>query len=205
MTTRLGPTGSTALAFAILLATAGCSDEETPPEATTPSATAVPTTAEPTTTTEPPATPEEVATKAALVAFENSVQVGQSFRQAPGARNWEPEIRQFEDEEAAAVSVSVVGNLLEYGIRQVGTATVEPEVTGVDLAAAAGPTVNITACYDGSATGAVFADTGEPTLPEDGPPRLERYRWLVTVIQYEQQPGSPWLVSVVEPQTTTPC
>lgn len=200
MTTRPRPTGLAAVGLAALLALVGCSGEETRPEATEPRAPAAPTTP-----TEPPPTPEEAAAEAALAVFEERVRVSEAAAQAPAAQDWEPEIRRYSIDPAAAASVEGVELKLELGIIQVGESDVEPEVTAVDLTAQPGPTVSLTACYDTTNSDLVFADTGKSIVPPGAPPELDRYVWLVTVVQMQDQPGSPWLVRTQDPQVSVPC
>lgn len=159
------------------------------------------TTQTPQPSTSPPPTPEEEASAAALDAYAGYWDVYQSYSQAPGVRNWEPEIRRYVDAEAAAVDLSIIQGSLADGIKQVGESTVEPEVTDVDLAAEPGPTVSITGCYTPGDAYTVFAETGAvAAAAEEG-----SWELLVTVIQYPEQQGSPWLVHSSEPQRETPC
>lgn len=186
-----------ALAGVIVVAMTACSTREAspePPPDPPPTSTSAPTT--------PAPTPEEAAAEAALTVFDEFVRVGEASSQAPASRNWESEIRDYSTDPAAAKWVQDVSDLVEYGIKQIGTSTVEPQVTGVDLAAPAGPTVSIKACYDRTQSELVFAQTGIPITPTDAPAELDRYWWAVTVIQ---MPDQPWLVSVVDPQIDSPC
>jgi len=188
---------------AALLAAAACSAAGGSPQ---PTEGPRPTTSAPTTqpSTSPPLTPEEVASAAALAAYEGYWDVGQRLLQAPGSRNWEPAIRRYADDTATAGGLSNAQTLLEYGTKQAGESTVDPEVTAVDLAAEPGPMVTITACFDPGTAESVKIATGEPAGTYY-PPRFPRWDLLVTVIQYKEQPGSPWLVHSSEPRVDTPC
>lgn len=163
------------------------------------------TTTQPSTT--PPPTPEEEAEAAALSAFEGYWQVSQSAEQAPAARNWEPELRQYSDDAATAARLSSIQFSLEGGIRQDGEFTIESAVTTIDLTAAPQPMVVITACFDSTTARTVDAETGEPAPepPPDQRPTFPRWELRVTVLQYSDQEGAPWLVHGSEPLTEQPC
>lgn len=154
--------------------------------------------------TTPPPTPEEDAAAAALAAVEGLWQVSQGSAQAPGARDWEPDFRKYADEAATAEALSNVQFALEGGTRQDGVYTIDPEVTGVDLAADPQPTASVTACFDSTGARTVDADTGEPT-GLDPPPEFPRWELRVTVLQFPDRQGSPWLVHDFEPLTAQPC
>ena len=62
------------------------------PQADVPAPTA---TSETTATTAPPPTPEELAADAAMTAFTELLRVTDAASQDPGAKDWEPEIRQY--------------------------------------------------------------------------------------------------------------
>ncbi|SFE94546.1 hypothetical protein [Blastococcus tunisiensis] len=157
--------------------------------------------AAPTTTTAPPPTPEELAEEAATTAFTEFLRVTDAASQDPGARDWEPEIRQYAGDPAAYLAVQAVRDYAVLGLRQAGESQVDVEVMSVDLAAPEGPTVAITGCYDSQSSQLVKVDTGEP-VPPGTPPR---YVWDIAVIQYLSEPGAPWLVSTLEPRTDQPC
>lgn len=186
-----------------LLGLAACTDAEGTaqptegPRTTTPAPTTQP-------STSPPPTPDEEAAAAALSVVESYWQVSQSADQAPAARDWEPELRQYADEAATAVKLGSIQFALEGGIRQEGEYVIDPEVTGVDLAADPQPTVTVMACFDSTGAQNVYADTGEPT-GLDPTPAIPRWELQVTVLQYPEQEGSPWLVHDFEPLTETPC
>jgi len=190
-------------ASALLAAVTACSgaDADGAPQLTDgPTTTTQALTTQP--STSPPPTPEEVATAAALATFDGYWQITQSYQQAPAARNWEPEIHKYADDTATAVDLSNLQVFLEDGIKQVGTQTVEPAVTSVDLAAEPGPTVALTVCFEPGDSRNVFVSTGERANRE---PAIPRWELLVTVIQYPQQEGAPWLVHSFEPRLETPC
>lgn len=190
-------------ASALLAAVTACSgaDADGAPQPTEGPRTTTPT---PTTqpSTSPPPTPEEEASAAALATLDGYWQVSQASNQAPAARNWEPEIRKYADDAATAVDLSFIQTLLKYGIKQVGESTIDAEVTAVDLAVAPQPTVTITACYDSRGARSIYVETGEPAADD---PEIPRWELVVTVIQYPQQQGAPWLVHSSEPQLETPC
>ena len=189
--------------FAGLLGLTACSDAEgtAPPTEGLPTTTPTPSTQP---STSPPPTPEEEAAAAALAALEGYWQVSQSAEQAPAARDWEPELRQYADEAATAVKLGSIQFSLEGGTRQEGENTIDSEVTGVDLAADPQATVMITACFDSTGGQTVDADTGEPT-GLDPPPKFPRWELVVTVLRHPQLEGSPWLVHDFEPMTEQPC
>jgi hypothetical protein len=176
---------------------AGCSGGETPPRATTSDVTAAPTM----TTAEPPPTAEELAEEAARTAFTGMLRVTNAARQDPGARDWEPEIRQYAGDPAAYVAVQSVREYATLGLHQIGNSSVDVETASVDLAAPEGPTVGLTGCYDSQSSQVARVDSGE-VVPPGTPPR---FVWDITVTQYEAESGEPWLVSVLEPRTDRPC
>ena len=180
----------------MLLSLAACDSGEASPRAT-PSTT----TAAPTTTTAPPPTAEELAEEAATTAFTELLRVTDAASQDPGVRDWEPEIRQYAGDPAAYLAVQAARDYAVLGLKQVGDSQVDVEVTSVDLAAPQGPTVAITGCYDSRSAQVVRVDTGE-VVPPGTPPR---YVWNITVVQYRAEPGEPWLVNTLEPQTDQPC
>lgn len=186
-----------------LLAAAACTDAggTAPPTDGPPTTTSATTTAP---STSPAPTPEEAAEAAALDALTAYWDVSQAYRQAPAARDWQPELRRYADDAATAVDLGIVQRYLEGGIRREGEETIDPEVTSVDLAADPQPTVMVTACFDPTGAVTVDADTGEPT-GLDPEPELPRWELRVTVLQYPEQEGSPWLVHVFEPLTDQPC
>lgn len=153
-------------------------------------------------TTESTPTPEELAAEAALEAVAAMVEVQDAARRDPAGKDWEPEIRQVAADPYAAIAVDSIRTYATGGIRQVGDSVVEGEVTGVDLAAEAGPTVTVVACYDNTGSDVVRADNGESILP---PGELTRFVWNLTIVQYASTPGEPWLVAVLEPHPAQPC
>lgn len=196
--TRRRPTAIAAVASALLAATtaacsgAGAGAHEAPPTTSRSSTTAAP-------STPPPPTPEEVAAEAALATYEAAFELDERINQAPGSRDWEPQIREYSTGEAATGAVQGLADLRELGIRQQGASLIEPEVTEVDLAASP-PTVSIRACFDHTASELVYAQSGLP-IPQD-PDQLPRWWIQVTVIQV---PMGQWLVGLVEPQTEQAC
>lgn len=180
------------LAIAVL-ATA-CSPQADVPEPTATSTTAA-------TTTQPP-TPEELAGAAAMTTLTELVRVRDLAVQDPAGRDWEPDIRQYAGDPYAYVAIQSIREYATYGFRQVGQSTVEAEVTGVDLAAAGGPTVLLTACYDSSQADVIRVDTGQSIF---GPDEPTRFVWDLTVVQFESQLEAPWLVTVLEPHPDQPC
>jgi hypothetical protein len=185
------------LLLSVLLPVAGCSDEDT----SSSSASSKATSPSPATTTTPSPTAEELAAEAATAAFTELLRVADAARQNPGAKDWEPEIRQYAGDPAAYLVVQSVRDRATLELRQVGDSQVDITVTGVDLAAPEGPTVAITGCYDSQSAQVVRADTGEAVPP--GTP--SRYVWNITVIQYLSEPGEPWLVRTLEPLPDQPC
>lgn len=184
-----------------LLPLTGCTEGEATPDGSSPSATTPSrTSTAPSATSEPP-TPEEEAAEAATTVVNEMLRVTDAAKQDPGARDWEPEIRRYSGDPAALLAVMAVRDYATLGLRQEGDTAVDLEVTGVDLAAPEGPTVRITGCYDSQSTRVVKAETGE-VVPPGTPPR---YVWDITVTRYEAEPGSPWLVNVLDPLTDRPC
>lgn len=146
-------------------------------------------------------TPEELAEEASMTAFTELLRVTDAAKQDPGAKDWEPEIRQYAGDPYAFATVEDVRRYVTLGIRQVGDTEFTAEVASVDLASLQGPTVSLTVCYDSTSTDRVRVDTGE-VIPTG---TLPSYVLSVKVIQFELEPGEPWLVSVVEPHTDQPC
>ncbi len=168
------------------------------PQADVPTPTA---TSETTATTTPPPTPEELAADAAMTAFTELLRVTDAASQDPGAKDWEPDIRQYAGDPYASATVQSIRDYVTLGIRQVGDTEFTAEVAGVDLASLQGPTVLLTVCYDSTSADLIQIATGEP-IPSGTPPK---YVLNVKVIQFQLEPGEPWLVSVVEPLTDQPC
>jgi hypothetical protein len=129
------------------------------------------------------------------------LRVTDAAKKDPGARNWEPEIRRFAGDPAALLAVTAVRDYATIGLRQEGDTAVDLEVASVDLASPEGPTVKITGCYDSQSRRVAKVETGE-VVPPGTPPR---YVWDITVTRYEAEPGSPWLVSQLDPLTDRPC
>jgi hypothetical protein len=180
----------TALAIA---ASAGCTSattEESSPSSSTP-----------TTTAESQENPEDAAKRAAIDAFTDLLRVRDAAAQEPLAQDWEPEIRKHAADPAAYAAVQSIRTYATLGVHQVGDSKVDLQVTGVDLNAAAGPTVSISGCYDSQASQVVRTDTNEPV--ESGTP--PRFTWLISVVQYKAEPGEPWLVTDLEPRADQPC
>lgn len=185
-----------------LLPLAGCTNSDAGPDssptATTSSSSQTPTSS-PATSTAP--TPEAEVAEAATTVVNEMLRVTDAAKQDPGARDWEPEIRRFSGDPAALLAVTAVRDYATIGLRQEGDTAVALEVTSVDLASPEGPTVRITGCYDSQSTRVVKVETGE-AVPPGTPPR---YVWDITVTRYEAEPGSPWLVNQLDPQTEQPC
>ncbi len=181
------------LLLAVAVLATACS-----PQTDIPAPTATSTTA--TTTTQPP-TPEELAADAATTAFTELLRVSDAASQDPGAKDWEPDIRQYAGDPYASATVQSIRDYVTLGIRQVGDTEFTAEVAGVDLASLQGPTVLLTVCYDSTSADLIQIATGEP-IPSGTPPK---YVLNVKVIQFQLEPGEPWLVSVVEPLTDEPC
>src|SRR5436305_1619109 len=87
-----------------LLVLAGCADEESPPGESSPTA---PT---PTLSSEAPS-PEELAAQDAMTVFQEMLRVTDAASQAPGSRDWEPEIRRHAGDPAALLAVQSVRDL----------------------------------------------------------------------------------------------
>jgi hypothetical protein len=148
-----------------------------------------------------PPTREALASEAATAAVQKMLRVTDSARHEPTAGNWEPEIRRYAADPAAFLAVKAVRDFATIGLRQDGETGIELKVVDVQLAAAEGPSVRITGCYDSSSTQVIDVSTGE-AVPPGTPPR---YVWDVTVVQYGSEPGAPWLVTTLEPLTEQPC
>ena len=182
------------LGLGALLSVAGCSaEDDSPVQATR-------TTTQPTVTSEAP-TPEEEAAEAAAQAFEGLLRISDAASREPNARDWEPEIRQFAADPAALLTVQAVRDYATLGLRQEGDSAVNLQVTSVDLAEPATPTVRMTGCYDSQSAQTIDVGTGE-VVPPGTPPR---YVWDITVVQFVAEPRQPWLVTTLEPLTDRPC
>ena len=184
------------LAGAALLV-AGCGGEAAPSTQPPTSAPAP----SPQTSSPPPPSAEEAAADAALVAFQDAVRVTDQANRDPAAQDWEPAIRRHLGDPAAVLAVQTVRDYATLGLRQEGDSVVTAEVTGIDLAAAEGPTVRITGCYDSQSTRVVDVRTGAPVPPATP----TRFVWNVAVTQFPTEAGEPWLVTVLEPLTSQPC
>jgi len=169
------------------------------PQADTPTPTATSETTASTTTRAP--TPEEVAGESALTVFTELLRVTDAAKQDPGAKDWEPNIRQYAGDPHAFAVVQSIRDYATLGIRQVGDLEFTAEVAAVDLASPQGPTVLLSVCYDVTSTDRIQVDTGE-VIPTG---TLPNYVVDVKVIQFELEPEAPWLVTVLEPHTDQPC
>ncbi|GAB3364126.1 hypothetical protein [Modestobacter lapidis] len=181
-------------ALSLLAFVAGCSSDA-------PSSASAPGARVSTSPTTEASTPEEAAAKAATPVLRELIQVSDAARQDPGARDWEPEIRRHAADPAAYLAVQSVREYATLGLRQNGNTQFDVKVTDVQLASPAGPSVKLTGCYDSGSTQVVDADTGAAVPP--GTP--DRYVWDVTVVQYQSEAGSPWLVTTLDPRTDQPC
>ena len=187
----------------LLLPITGCGGGDSLPQQTSPRATTVssqPSEASPAETSEAP-TPEDEASEAAIQAFEGFLRISDAASREPNAKDWEPEIRRYAADPAALLTVQSVRDYATLGLRQQGTSAVDLEVTGVELSSPEGPTVTIAGCYDSESSQTVEVETGEVVPP--GTPR--RYVWDIAVVQFVAEPGEPWLVRELEPQTAEPC
>ena len=153
------------------------------------------------TTAETPENPQDAAKSAAIDAFTELLRVRDAAAQNPLAQDWEPEIRKHAADPAAYAAVQSIRTYATLGVHQVGDSKVELQVTGVDLEAAAGPTVSIAGCFDSQASQVVRNDTNEP-VPAGTPPR---FTWQISVVQYASEPGKPWLVTDLDPEVDQPC
>lgn len=144
---------------------------------------------------------EQAAAQAATTAFTELLRATNAARRDPLARDWEPEIRRYAADPAAYLAVQSVARYATLGLRQLGDSQVDVQVSRVDLGAPEGPSVVIAGCFDSQSSQVAKVDTGE-VIPS-GTPSL--YLWDVTVIQYQAEPGQPWLVSTLQPRTDTPC
>jgi hypothetical protein len=177
-----------------LLVLAGCAEEKDPHQQASPNSTTSPTTSR-------APTREEAAGEAATTAVNAMLQVTDAAKANPGAKDWEPDIRRYAGDPAAFLAVKSVRDYATLGLRQEGETAVDLSVAAVDLTAPEGSTVTITGCYDSQRTKVVRVATGE-FVPPATPPQ---YVWDITVTQYAAEPGSPWLVNVLEPLTEQPC
>lgn len=146
---------------------------------------------------------EDLAAAAAMAAVADLRAVLDAALQDAAGRDWEPQIREVAADPYASVAIDGVRTYATGGIRRVGDTSVEDlEATGVDLAAAGGPTVLLAGCYVSTESDVVRIDTGESIFRPDEP---KRFGWDITVTQYMSIPGQPWLVTVVEPHPDQPC
>lgn len=180
--------------LAVLLLVAGCGHDESPRAQASPSAT-------PTLVTSDAPTPEADAAAAATSVVTEMLRVTDAAKKNPGIRDWEPEIRRFAGDPAAFLAAKSVRDYAALGLRQEGDTVVDLQVTSVDLSAPQGPMVRITGCYDSDSTRVMKVESGQVVPP--GTP--QRYVWDITVTRYQAEPGSPWLVNVLEPLTDRPC
>jgi cytoskeletal protein RodZ len=197
MTARARVTG---VLLPALLALTSCTAETAPPRSSSDAPTPSQDASTPSETSSAP-TPEEEAARTATTVVNELLRATDAAKQDPAAGDWEPEIRRYAGDPAAALAVTAVRDYATIGLRQEGDTAVDMEVTGVDLAGPDGPTVKITGCYDSQSTRVVKVETGE-VVPPGTPPR---YVWDITVTRYEAEPGSPWLVNQLDPLTDRPC
>lgn len=198
--TRSRTAASAAAGLALLIVLAGCSGEETPPATTTPS-----TTAAPPTTTELPLTPEDEAEAAALAVFEAYDAIEIASAKQPGAKDWEPDIRQFAGDPFASAAVR---QLRENTINELAAdGTRASTVLSTDVSLEQPPTVTLMVCVDETDWDVIYVPTGEvlETFTETGDPPPDRYTQTFVVQHYEAEPGAPWLISGGEILLDRPC
>lgn len=183
----------------LLLSLAGCGGDGDSAGSAEEPTTASRTTSAPSPSEEP--APEALAAEAATTAVVGMLDVTDAAKGDPAARDWEPEVRRFAADPAALLAVTAVRDYATLGLRQEGETVVDLEVTTVDLSAADGATVRITGCYDSQSTRVVRQETGEVIPPGTSP----RFVWDITVVHYDSEPGSPWLVTQLNPLTDQPC
>ncbi len=117
-------------------------------------------------------TPEDEAAGTATTVVNELLRVTDAAKQAPAARDWEPEIRRYAGDPAALLAAKAVRDYAALRLRQEGNTVVDLVVTAVDLAGPEGPTVKITGCYDSQSTRVVrFSHQDSPAT--DG---QERHR-----------------------------
>lgn len=198
--------GVSAVLALLAAATAGCSGDATGGSPDPPASSASSSSSPP--STSPAPTPEEEAAASALDALVAYWDVQERSSQAPAERDWEPELRRYSDEALASANLSAIQRFLDSGIVQVGTKGLgEPEVTSVDLAATPQPMVTIMACLDPTTSETIYVETGEPTPdpPPELTPKYPQWPLQVTVLQYLDREGTPWLVHTFDGLTEQQC
>lgn len=141
--------------------------------------------------------PQEAATSA----FHNFLTATDQASEAPTAQDWEADIRRFAADPAASQSVQSVRELASLGLRQVGDSVVTLTVDAVQSDSPSGPTVLLSGCYDVSSSHIENVSTGQ-VVPSGTP---SRYALSITVTQYLNVAGRPWLVRELDPHTGQPC
>lgn len=146
-------------------------------------------------------TPSVTLQEAATTAFINFLNVTDQASEAPTARDWEPDIRRAAADPAAAQSVKSVRDLAGLGLRQVGASVVQLRVDSVQSDSPSGPTVLFDGCYDATKSHIENVETGR-VVPTG---TLPHYVLSITVTEYQNVAGKPWLVRVLEPHTDRSC
>jgi hypothetical protein len=179
-----------ASAIAIL---AGCTGPGPEPAVTaSPSAP----TASPTPTTTPTADPAVAEAEAAVLAAYRGYWDGVVASFADPAQPQSPALAEHSDDTALTDAQSALIQLAHSGIHLVGSPTLTPKVTGLELNGA--PTATIVDCVDASNWQPVFTSSGASAAAPDQPTRL-------TYEASAFHPEDRWLIRAVTVHRDQPC
>lgn len=150
-----------------------------------------------TTATSASISPEEAAT----AAFNKFLTVTDQASEAPTVQDWAAAIRRVAADPAATASIQSVRDLAASGVRQSGTSQVALTIQSVQMNNPSGPTVSLSGCFDSASAHLVQDATGQ-VVPSGTP---SHYVWAITVTQFSNEPGTPWLVRTLDPHVDESC
>ncbi|MFE5564728.1 hypothetical protein ACFQ68_07020 [Amycolatopsis japonica] len=178
------------LIFLLMAGLASCSDGEHTPSAP-PAATA------------PAPSPEELAVKSALEAYEGYWRVSTAAEKEPRAKDWRPPLSEYVVDPLLTRQVAEIQNLASVPAHMVGEYRRSPRVTSKSLQAQ-DPRIKISDCLDRSSLHLVSDKPSEQGRVLDNPDQPRRYEFRAEVVRYAGL-NDRWLVQVVEAALDTPC
>jgi hypothetical protein len=182
-----------ALTCAVIVALAACSGPDPTPTLAPSPQTPTPTvTATPTPTVDPAVAEAEAAVLAAYRGYWDGVVA--SF--ADPAQPQSPALAEHSDDTALTDAQSALIQLARNGIHLVGTPTLTPKITSLELGSAS--TATIVDCVDATAWQPVFTSSGASAAAPDQPTRL-------TYEATAFHPEDRWLIRSVTVHRDQPC
>lgn len=147
------------------------------------------------------ASPEALATNAAMVAYEGYWTVSNQANSAPGKQDWHAELAKYAADPALTQRIQALANFASVPAHFVGEPKRSPQPTSVSLQQP--PRVTITDCLDVSEWKLVSDKPGEVGKNLNDPNQPQRYKFTAEVVQY--QDPSRWLVQKTEPHLDQTC